>query len=106
MCIVGHGSILGCVYLNGEPICGCQSLRITFYDTETAEVFKETGLPITPFSTLVWFGFSEEGLPITKDSKGVIRALVGYTTWTPIYEDSDRHTLWLKGMVDYNLIGF
>jgi chromosome transmission fidelity protein 4 len=82
-------------------------LRVTFYNADTAEIFKETGLPITPFSSLVWVGFSEEGLPITKDSKGIVRALVGFNAWTPIYDDSDKnHILWLKGMIDYNLIGF
>lgn len=86
VCLSGFKNILACVFLEGEPICGCQSLKVRFIDVETAEVIKETGVALTPMSTLTWFGFSEEGLPLNKDSKGVIRALFSYNSWVPIYE--------------------
>ncbi|KAL4447139.1 hypothetical protein ABPG74_013991 [Tetrahymena malaccensis] len=106
VCISGYKNILAIVYLDGEPIYGCQSIKLKFFDVNSGEIFKEIGVPLTPFTTLTWFGFSEEGLVLTKDSKGVIRALIGYSNWTPIYEQPHNKNFWLKGMVDYKLAGF
>lgn len=93
----GYKNLLALVYLEGEPICGCQSLKLKFFDAHSGEVIKEAGVPITPFATLTWFGFSDEGLVLTKDSKGIIRALVGFSTWIPIFESPENKNFWLKG---------
>ncbi|KAL4497286.1 hypothetical protein ABPG72_011221 [Tetrahymena utriculariae] len=106
VCISGYKNILAIVYLDGEPIYGCQSIKLKFFDVHSGEIIKEIGVPLTPFTTLTWFGFSEEGLVLTKDSKGVIRALIGYSNWTPIYEQPHNKNFWLKGMDDYKLAGF
>jgi hypothetical protein len=51
---------LAYVYHNGTPLFGSQTLRIKILDSDKffSEVYDGI-LSISPFSTLIWFGYSE-----------------------------------------------
>jgi len=60
LCMAGHENYLAYVYMSAPPLFGTQSMRLRILDSNS--YFKEiydNSLPISPYSTLVWFGYSE-----------------------------------------------
>jgi hypothetical protein len=58
--IAGYENYIAYVYLSGPPLFCSQSLRFKLLDTNLycKEVYDGI-LPLSPFSTLLWFGYSE-----------------------------------------------
>jgi len=60
LCMAGHENYLAYVYFSAPPLFGTQSMRMKILDSN--QYFKEiydNPLPISPYSTLTWFGYSE-----------------------------------------------
>ncbi|XP_019189746.1 PREDICTED: WD repeat and HMG-box DNA-binding protein 1 [Ipomoea nil] len=61
-------------------------------------------LPLTPGSSLTWFGFSEEGHLSSSDSKGVLRVFINQFggNWLPLFSESKlkkpEEKYWVVGL--------
>lgn len=75
------------VYHETVPMMGCQniSMQIFIVDSTSSRPITTTHVPITPNSTLRWFGFSQEGMLVSQDSLGSIRVFsLASNSWTAV----------------------
>jgi hypothetical protein len=63
ICMAGYENLLAYVYTVSPPLFGTQNFRYKIIDVNNNfEDVVDDQLPISPFSTLNWFGFSEGNL--------------------------------------------
>jgi len=108
VCAAGYENLLAIVYHDAPPFLGCQCLKLRVIDLESNKNIYHDSLPITPNTTLTWFGFSDGGMIFTQDSLGTLRGLAGFQEWYPLHvaKDDKKHTrLWMIGVHEYNFIG-
>ncbi len=60
LCMAGNENYLAYVYMSSPPLFGTQALRLKILDSNLyyKEIY-DNSLPLSPYSTLIWFGFSE-----------------------------------------------
>jgi chromosome transmission fidelity protein 4 len=105
---VGYENLLAIVYHESPPFMKCQCLKLKVIDIEKEKVIYNDGCPISPNTTLNWFGFSESGMIFTQDSRGIIRGLPAFKQWHVLYKPKDdkKHSrFWMIGVHEYNFIG-
>ncbi|KAG6472940.1 WD repeat and HMG-box DNA-binding protein 1-like [Zingiber officinale] len=102
LAIVTHAS--ACLP-SGDQMLEVRVLKIS----KRTEVIK-CCLPLSPSSSLTWFGFSEEGQLSSYDSKGVLRVFSHQYggTWLPIFSalkarKSDDENYWIVGLNESKL---
>jgi hypothetical protein len=55
------------VYHSATPLFGSQTLNVKILDSDNSfNVIFQGELPLSPYSTLTWFGFSEGNINIYK----------------------------------------
>uniref|UniRef100_A0A1D1ZIT4 WD repeat and HMG-box DNA-binding protein 1 n=1 Tax=Anthurium amnicola TaxID=1678845 RepID=A0A1D1ZIT4_9ARAE len=84
---------------------GDQMLEVKVFNISNGTQPIRCSLPLTPGSTLSWFGFSEEGQLSSYDSQGVLRVFVSQFggSWLPLFSaskmrKSDEETYWVVGL--------
>ncbi|CAN0871337.1 Protein ENHANCER OF LHP1 1 [Linum grandiflorum] len=81
-----------------------QLLEFHVFDMHNSTKPSSGRLPLTPGSSLIWFGFSEEGQLSSFDSKGVLRVFTSHYggSWLPLFsanktKKSDEN-YWMTGL--------
>ena len=110
VCMAGYENLLAYIMHDSVPIFGTQNLKLIIIDVNTMKVIKECPLPVTPYSTLSWFGFSQEGLLILQENTGIVKAFFNESSFITLHdinaeEGKEKKKFWLVGMTDYELIG-
>ena len=104
----GYENLLAYVYTVSPGLFGTQNFRFKIVDiSNNFEDIIDDQLPISPYSTLKWFGFSEDGMLITYDSEKIIRGLSFRhgKKWIPLLNLRDlyRSNIWMIGAQDEEL---
>lgn len=108
VCMAGYENLLAYVIHDSVPISGAQNLKLIIFDVNSMKIMTECHLPVTPYSTLSWFGFSQEGLLILQEHTGIIKAFFNESSFITLYdieEGNEKKKFWLVGMMDYEIIG-
>lgn len=107
------------MYHNGTPLFGSQTLRFKILNADKyfSEIYDGI-LPLSPFSTLNWFGFSEgkiilinlDGILISYDSDKIIRGFsLGISkNWIPLMDLKELYpnsSFWIIGVQDEEVYG-
>ncbi|XP_020102596.1 WD repeat and HMG-box DNA-binding protein 1 [Ananas comosus] len=84
---------------------GDQMLKVKVFNISKGTQSVNCRLPLTPCSSLTWFGFSEEGRLSSYDSKGVLRVFCDQFggSWLPLFSSikarkSEDESHWVVGL--------
>nr|CAD1839418.1 unnamed protein product [Ananas comosus var. bracteatus] len=87
------------------PPSGDQMLEVKVFNISKGTQSVNCRLPLTPCSSLTWFGFSEEGRLSSYDSKGVLRVFCDQFggSWLPLFSSikarkSEDESHWVVGL--------
>ncbi|KAL9267033.1 ENHANCER OF LHP1 1-like protein, partial [Drosera capensis] len=101
----GYRDELAIVTHSSQPLSSNdQMLEFRVFNISNGTEPYRGHLPITPGSTLKWFGFSEEGQLSSYDSKGVLRVYTNQFggSWFPLFSASSRkkpeENYWVVGL--------
>ncbi|CAN1840054.1 Protein ENHANCER OF LHP1 1 [Linum perenne] len=81
-----------------------QLLEFLVFDMQNGTKPSRGRLPLTPGSSLIWFGFSEEGQLSSYDSKGVLRVFTNHYggSWFPLFSANKTkkpdENYWVAGL--------
>lgn len=105
--MAGYENFLAVVYHTAPAFQQQQALRVKIINMATRDykILIDADCPISPGSTLTWFGFSEEGQIFTFDSDYVLRSFsYNEQMWTVRLDFRVRYTgmhkLWVVGVVE------
>ncbi|KAK1404536.1 WD repeat and HMG-box DNA-binding protein 1 [Heracleum sosnowskyi] len=103
--VSGSGDELAVVTHSSSPLASSeQMLEFRVFNICSGTLPKRGKLPITPGSSLTWFGFSEEGQLSSFDSKGVLRVFSNQYggSWLPLFSASKlkkpEENYWVAGL--------
>ncbi|CAA7407757.1 unnamed protein product [Spirodela intermedia] len=94
-------------HASGPLPSGDQMLEVKVFNISSGTQPIRCPLPLSPGSTLSWFGFSEEGQLTAYDSQGVLRVFTNQFggSWLPIFSNlyrsastSEEESYWVVGL--------
>ncbi|XP_078443316.1 transducin family protein / WD-40 repeat family protein isoform X2 [Wolffia australiana] len=100
---VGFKDELAVVTHASEPLpSGDQMVEVRVFNMASGTQPIRCPVPLSPGSTLSWFGFSEEGQLSSCDSHGVLRVFTNQFSgsWLPLFraKDSEEEIYWVVGL--------